>query len=215
MIFPSSSKLERFYDFFGTHGTERLNGLDESYFSGLDADEKEEVWNFLKNNFSRSAERINGLYILDKFRAIVLFKQALEQPIEKSAFSAERQELESARLLMLRYVNSVEPDEKYVAAMSEFACSEFKSVRAEFAQSLPVHQITPGAVEALKQMIFTETEALPLTSAITKLMVIHGLDFNWRDPLRRAIYSSLASDSTKEKLLAMRRLEKIQQPDFL
>jgi hypothetical protein len=69
--------------------------------------------------------------------------------------------------------------------------------------------VTPEALEALKGMVFTETERIPRTSAITKLMVIYGLDFDMDDPFYKSIYLSLRSDNPKEKLSAMRRLESI------
>jgi hypothetical protein len=208
MIPASNPKLARFYRFFETYGAERLNGLDESYFLGLNGSEREEAWNFLIRGFVSSDERIKGLYILDDVRAIELFKHALALPVEASPYPEERRESESARLLMIRYINSVEADEKYVSAMSEFASSEFPRVRAEFAQSLPAYPISPEAVEALKRMIFTETERVPLSSAITKFMEIHGIDFDVNNPLSKSTFLSLWSGDAKEKLSAISRLEK-------
>lgn len=211
----SKSKLEKFYAFFETFGTERLNGLDESYFAGLTANEKEEAWNYLLDGFSLSSERIIGLYNLDKFRAVPVFKEAISLPMARSPYPAEQQSIELNRLLMLTYIYSVEPDAKYISAMCEFAKSEFGDVRAQFAQSLPIHRLTPGAVEALKGVVFTETETIPLSSAVMKLMVIHGLDFDRKSPVYKAIYQSLSSDDTNQKLAGMRRLEQNQLPDYV
>lgn len=63
-------------------------------------------------------------------------------------------------------------------------------------------------------MIFMKTEQLPLSSAITKYMVIHGLDFDARDPLYKSIYMGLRSDDPKAKMEAMKRLEERQAPDY-
>lgn len=208
-------KLAPIYGFFEKYGTERLNGLDPSYFLALNESEKEEAWNFLSDGFALSAERIHALYNLDKIRAVSVFKKAIEVPIAASPYPAERKAMEECCLLMLRYINSVAADEKYVAAISKFAESEFWQVRAQFAQSVPIHQVTQRAVDALKGMIFTETERIPLTSAITKFMVIHGMDFDANDPVYKSIYKSLRSNDPKEKLLGMKRLEEKQPPDYV
>jgi hypothetical protein len=206
-------QLSRFYQFFKTSGTERLNGLDESYFVDLTEGEKQEAWSFLSQGDSFSEESIKGLYILDKIRAISLFKKMLASPIKDSPCPDQRQDSERSRLLLLAYVNSVEPDEKYIDTMSEFANSEFADVRGQFARCLPTHQITPKALAAIKGMVFTEAERIPRTSAITKLMVIHGMDFDMDDPLYKSIYLSLRSDEHKKKLSAMTRLEMNKRPN--
>lgn len=215
MTFTSNPKLAPIYDFFEKTGAERLNGLDPGYFLALDTSEKEEAWAFLSDRFALSAERISALYNLDSEKAVAAFKKEIETPIRPSPYPAQRQSREECRLLMLRYINSVEPDEKYIAAMNEFARSEFEDVRSLFAQSVPIHKVTQSAVDALKGMIFTETERIPLASAITKFMVIHGMDFDRKNPLYKSIYMSLRSDNPNEKLAAMKRLENIQRPDFV
>jgi hypothetical protein len=215
MTFTINPKLAPIYGFFEKYGTERLNGLDPSYFLALNASEKEEAWNFLSDRFALSPERINALYNLDEKKAVAVFKKEIDIAIATSPDPAKRKGIEECRLLMLLYINSVDADEKYVVAMSEFADSEFAAVRARFAQSVPIHQVTQSAVNALKGMIFTETERIPLASAIAKFMVIHGMDFDAKDPLYKSIYMSLRSDDPKEKLSAMKRLEEMQPPDYI
>jgi hypothetical protein len=208
--FTSSRKIKLLYSFFETYGKERFTGLSEGHFSGLSEDEKEEAWNFLKDGFQLSSERLTGLYMLDKVRAVNLFKVEVAAPIVSSPFPAEQQALEGNRLLMLRYICNVEPDEKYVDAICRFATNQFPKIRAEFAQSLPTRQLGRSVVDALKGMIFTETERVPLTSAITKFMAIHGMDYDMNDPLYKSIYLLLRSENRKEKIFAMRQLEKRQ-----
>jgi hypothetical protein len=215
MTLTSNPKLAPIYDFFEKYGTERLNGLDPSYFLALNESEKDAAWNFISDGFELSAERINALYNLDEKKAVAAFKKAIDLPIAISPYPAERKAIEECRLLMLRCINSGEINETYAAAMSEFAGSEFEDVRAQFAQSVPVHQVTRSAVAALKGMIFTETERIPLTAAITKFMVIHGMDFDAKDPLYKTIYMSLRSDDPKVKLSGMKRLEESQLPDYV
>lgn len=214
MISTSSKELSQLYEFFEKHGTGRLNGLDESYFLGFNDGEKEEAWKFLKDGFLLSADSITGLYLLDKLKAVALFKQAFDLPTESSPYPAERQAMESNRLLMLKYINSVDPEEKYLAIMNQFASSEFSKIRAEFASSLPTDRVIHGALDALKSMIFTEVERVPLTAAITKLMAIHGMDYDIENPLYKSIYLSLRSEDKKEKIAGIRRLERNQPPHF-
>ena len=129
----SSPKLARFYHFFKTYGTARLNGLDESYFLDLDEREKNEAWDFLVES-GLSKETLDGLFLLDRERAIGLIKDALASPMEISSYSAEQKEMEALRLSMLKYLSDVSPAEEYIDAMCEFARSKFEEVRAVFAQ---------------------------------------------------------------------------------
>lgn len=214
MTHGATGNLAPFYRFFETYGSERLNGLNESHFAGLSAAEKEEAWNYLKQGFETSDERISGLYQLDPSAAVALFKEALKRPMETSPYAASREALESSRLFLLKFVHGVEHNKQYLDAMTEFAGSEFDNVRALFANAAPIHQVTPELVAALKGMIFTETERIPLAAAITKFMVIHGMDFDAEDPVYKKIYMSLRSDDPKVKMAAMKQLEQHQPPDY-
>jgi len=211
----SNPKLERLYHFFDTYGTERLNGLDESYFFDLNQSEKEEAWNFLRKGVPSSYEHIKGLYALDPDRALQVFKAAIDIPMETSSYESEREQLESSRLLMLSYITSIEPEEKYINAMVKFSNSEFPDIRGQFARSAPAHKTTFEAIEALKKMIFTETEISPRTYAITKLMASYGMKFKLKDPIYDSIYLMLRSDNSKDKERAMKQLEAHQQPNYL
>lgn len=214
MTHRATGNLGPFYQFFEAYGSERLDGLNEGHFAGLTTAEKEEAWNYLKDGFERSDERISGMYKLDPSSAVALFKEVLKKPMESSPYAASREAIEENRLLLLKFVNSVEPEQQYVDAMTEFSRSEFENVRFLFAKAAPIYQVTRGVVAALKGMIFTETEQLPLSAAITKYMVIHGMDFDARDPLYKSIYLSLRSDDPGTKMAAMKRLENHQAPDY-
>jgi hypothetical protein len=207
MASPSDNPTH-IYQFFDKQGTERLNGLDKSYLDGLTAKEIENVWEYLRANFTASTERINGLFIINKIRAASLFKDAINAPIEVSPFQEEQEELEKARLLMLRYIYAVEPRGQYIDAMCKFSHSEFERVRGRFAQSVPANQTTPETVDALKRMIFTEIETMPLTSAISKFMAIHGIEFSMDDPVYRSVFRALLSKNPDDKSIAIERLEK-------
>jgi len=159
--FPSNNKLDRLYAFFKKYGAERLHGFDASYFDGMSAAERDEAWRFLSRGPSLSTEAILGLYLLDQIRAVELFIRESDAPIASSPYTTVRQSLQSDRLLMLRCIYNVDPDEKYIVAMTEFSNSEFDEIRGEFADSLPASPATHSAVDALKRMIFTEAEKIP------------------------------------------------------
>ncbi|MEW6761869.1 MAG: hypothetical protein AB1437_13695 [Pseudomonadota bacterium] len=207
MAVTDDSKLSRLYKFFNTYGPERMNGLDASYFAGMSPAEQAEAWDFLMTGFPDSVDNITGLYLLNKMRAIEQFKLALDQPMPESEFAAEQRETEIDRLLMLRYVTNNDPDPRYIAMLANFAGSKFESVRTQFAQSLSNRNATPDNINALKGMIFTETERLPLASAILALMELHGVSSDPDDPEHRATYMSLRSGAPDDKLAAMNRLE--------
>ena len=209
MAVTDDSKLSRLYEFFETYGTERLNGLDRSYFEDMTQEEQAQAWDFLLHGFPDSVDNINGLYLLDKARAIELFKVALDAPAPPSEFPAERKETEINRLLMLRFVTNADDDSRYLAMLAEFARSEFEEVRAQFAQSLSNRNATSEVVTGLKGMIYTETERLPLASAITALMDLHGVSYNPFDLDQRAIYMLLRSTEPDDKRAGMSRLEAI------
>lgn len=209
MPFTTSPRLVRLCQYFDSYGAQRLNGLDESYFRGLDENERSEAWDFLVK-FGLSKDTIDGLIILDRERAIALIKDAVASPVGSSPYPAERREVETARLSMLKCLNDICPENGYINAMCKFASSEFEEVRALFAQALPAKKIAPGAVEALKAMICTEVEGVALTSTITKFMLIHGMEFDRHDALYKSLYASLNSGDSQKKMVAMNRLENFQ-----
>lgn len=218
MIDPvKSGSLGKFYAFFDKTGTERLSGLDASYFDGISEAERQEAWTFLQNDFAGSPDAISGLYLLDSIKAVALFKAAIDAPMPAALYPAKRRALENNRLLMLmlKYITKVDLDPIYIDAMTAFASSEFEEIRGEFAQAVPIAPVKRGAVEALKRMIFTEVERIPMTSAITKFMVIHGMDFDRHDPVYKSIFIALMSDNPDDKIAGIARLEQRQTPDYL
>ena len=216
MISPiRSGSLAKFYAFFDKTGTERLSGLDQSYFDGISQADRQEAWYFLVSDFARSPDAISGLYLLDSAKAVALFKAEIDMPMSITSFSAVRRMLESNRLLMLKYINKRDPDPIYINAMTAFANSEFKEIRGEFASSVPIAPVTRGVVDALKRMIFTEIERIPITLAITKLMVIHGMDFDRHDPVYKSIFMAMKSDDPDDKIAGMTRLQQRHTLDYL
>ena len=214
-FFVKSESLSKFYTFFEKSGTVRLDGLDRSCFDGISEAERQEAWHFLENDFARSQDAITGLYLLDTDKAVALFKTEINAPMPASPYAATRRQLESNRILMLRYIYKVDPNPMYIEAMTKFSNSEFDEIRGEFAEAVPIAPVLRGTVDALKRMIFTEIDSIPMTSAITKLMVIHGLDFDRHDPVYKSIFIALMSNDPDDKIAGMARLEQRQAPNYL
>jgi hypothetical protein len=215
MVTISSSSLENFYSFFETYGTQRLNGLNSSVFQPMTLDERAEAWNYLADKFELSDERIHGLYVMDATAAVDLFKKAIAEPLKESPYPATKQAMQNSRVLMMRYVCAQEPTNENINALLTLIGSEFPQIRKNVAQSLPTNSTTPEAVSALKSMIVTETDDITLSVASIKLMAMHGMDFDARDPVYKSIYSGLASDDTSKKNIAISRLASKQQPGYV
>jgi len=214
-FFMKSEPLLKFYAFFEKSGTARLDGLDRSYFNGMNEADRQEAWHFLESDFASSQDAITGLYLLDTDKAVALFKTEINAPMPASPYAATRRQLESNRILMLRYIYKVDRNPIFIEAMTEFSNSEFEEIRGEFAEAVPIAPVLRGTVDALKRMIFTEIDSIPMTSAITKLMVIHGLDFDRHDPVYKSIFIALMSDDPDDKIAGMARLEQRQGPNYL
>lgn len=215
MSSASPAGLARFYAFFEKFGTERLNGLDSSYFQDLTASEKAEAWAYLEDGFEVSDERIRGLYLLDPARAVQLFQVAVQTPVEDSPYPAKRQAAELSRVLMLRCIVTQQPSAESLNGLALLANSEFPKVRSAVMQSLPTKQITPEAVDAIKSVVFTEVDEIALTTAVTKLMAIHGMEFSAKDPTYKSIYAGLSSENVENKKRAMARLAELGAPESL
>jgi hypothetical protein len=72
---------QRFLDFFDMHDKERLDGLDESYFSGMSEQERNRAFEFLLDRVEAggSEESIHGLFRADAVRAIAPVERLLGQ----------------------------------------------------------------------------------------------------------------------------------------
>ena len=213
MSSASPAGLARFYAFFEKFGTERLNGLDSSYFQDLTAAERAEAWAYLKDGFEVSDERIRGLYLLDPLKAVELFQRAVQSPVEDSSYPAKRQATELSRVLMLRCIVAQQPSVESINKLASLVNSEFPKVRSLVMQSLPTKQITPEAVDAIKSVVFTEVDEIALTTAVTKLMAIHGMEFSAKDPTYKSIYVGLSSDNVDVKKKAMAKLTELGTPE--
>lgn len=204
---PSSDKLAKFYAFFEMHNRERLDGLDASYFPGMNQREKDAAWSSLTSGWL-SAECIIGLHLLDEARAVALFKTELKNSTRSSPYADARREIEGSRLLMLSMVDDAEPAAANATAMLEFSFSESETIRAQFARVVPSERATPQVIDALVRMVLTESATQPLICAIDKLMVVFGRSYFYEndEPADREIDLALRSKDHRRKIAGLRRL---------
>lgn len=64
---------------------------------------------------------------------LMLIKEALKKPIEPSPYAASREASEECRLMLLNFVNSIEPDKQYVEAMTSLPAASSR----KYASCLP------------------------------------------------------------------------------
>lgn len=204
---PLTPGLAKLHHFFQDRGMERLNGLDKSYFYGLSDDEKLQAWNFLSDNFKYSSDKTTGLFLLDPEKALTLFKDEVQTPLERTEYKDQCRVQQENKILMLHYILSLDSNEKYINLMDQFGKSEFEEVRTLFAQFLPTRNVPTSSLNVLKGMIFTETETLPQTSAIAKFMAIYGHDFKLNDPSYKSLFRALLSDNEKDINSAIHQIE--------
>jgi hypothetical protein len=207
MTNSTSPRLARFYAFFETTGLARLDGLDASYFRDLTDSEKEEAWNFLEKNLKFSVDSTCGLYLINPERAVEQFKEQVRQPLDEGLYMEDRRELEENRLLMLHLILSREPSPEYAEILTDFSASEFGESRAKFAEYLPVANVSKRSLGIIKTMIFTETDSIARSLAISKFMAIRGYNFKFRDEHYKALYRALASSDEEEKRAAIQQIE--------
>jgi hypothetical protein len=204
---PLTPGLAKLHHFFQDRGMERLNGLDKSYFYDLNDEEKVQAWNFLSDNFKYSSDKTTGLFLLDPEKAVTLFKDEVQTPLERTEYKDQFRIQQENKILMLHYILLLDFNEKYIKMMDQFGKSEFEEVRTLFAQFLPIKNVPDSSLDILKGMIFTETETLPQTSAITKFMAIYGHNFKLNDPSYKSLFKALLSDNEKEINSAMHQIE--------
>lgn len=204
--------LSRLHDFFQSTGRERLDGLDASYFADLSTSEQKQAWDFLKEDFYLSEDQITGLYLLNPNEAIKLFLDEINTQRKTPEYPAEVQADEDCKILMLRYICKENPSQANIDHLAKYSNSSSSNTRTKVAQSLPTQPTTQDAITALKGMIYTETERLPLSVATEKLMAIYGLEFDQNDSNYKSIYMGLRSPELDKKNRGFAQLERLSTP---
>src|SRR2546426_819727 len=74
---------QNFLNFFEMHNKERLDGLNEIYFTEMTEDERMAAFNYLLKMIKErpTAESVRGLFIADAKRSSIVVKEMLENKL--------------------------------------------------------------------------------------------------------------------------------------
>ena len=193
---------QNFLDFFTTANKARLDGLDETDFNGMSPEERSKAFDYLLERVLNggSRESVGGLFVADRARAIPIVRQLLD-----SGKLREDAEISAAWELY-----QILPDSSLMPVFIKLMSSANQTSRSNAAFYAPADVFTPELDAALKCMIRTETETLPLVNAINKLLECHGIT---RESVSKEefskFYLGLRSDDLADKEQTFRQLDNL------
>ena len=191
---------QNFLDFFSTNNRERLDGLSEFHFAGMTAEERAKAFDYLLHMVQEggSRETVNGLFTADEQRAA---------PIVQALLEAHKLR-EDAEIAAAWNLNRLQPDPSLIPVFIRLMSSSDKYNRANAAFYVPADDFTHELDTALKGMIRTETETLPLVNATNKYLECYGIT---RESVSKEefshFYRGLRSDEAGDKEAMFRELE--------
>ncbi|NVD72201.1 hypothetical protein HUX88_16815 [Duganella sp. BJB1802] len=195
---------QNFFDFFSMNNGERLDGLSEIYFSGMSRDERAMAFEYLLKMVLEggSWESVNGLFIADAERAALVVRKLLDA----------HQLREDAEIAAAWNLYCLQPDSSLIPVFIRLMSSGDKYNRAHAAFYVPADDFTPELDSALKGMIRTETETLPLVNATNKYLECHGIT---RESVSKEefsrLYRGLRSDEAGVKEAVFNELKNLLQ----
>lgn len=193
---------QNFLDFFSVNNRERLDGLSEIYFMDMSREERATAFEYLLKMVQQGGSRecVNGLFIADVDRAASIVKELLEAHKLR----------EDAQIAAAWNLNRVQPDSLLIPVFIRLMSSSDKYNRANAAFYVPSDDFTPELDAALKGMIRTETETLPLVNAINKYLECYGIT---RESVSKEefshFYRGLRSDGAGDKEAVFKELENL------
>ncbi|HWW68389.1 MAG TPA: hypothetical protein VN089_00455, partial [Duganella sp.] len=161
------STYQNFLDFFEMHNKERLDGLNEIYFSEMTEDERKKAFNYLLKMVQEgaTAEIVRGLFIADPKHASIVIKELLEN--KKLHGEAEL----TAAFNLYR----IDSDPSLIPIFIKAMSNAQKRLRADAAYYAPTDIFCPELIAALEGMIRTETYKLASINAVNKLLKFYGI----------------------------------------
>lgn len=187
-----SAAYQRFLDFFELRGTERLDGLDASYFEPMTSDERERAYDLLWTKVERGGteESVNGLFLANERRAVSEVTPLLEGGKLRP----------QAGIIAARNIYLVTKDVGMVAYFVKYMKDDNAEVRGNAAYYAPASASTQSLIVGLQGMVLTETERLPLIHAINKLLECHGVsEASVGKKVHDNLYRGLRADDTGAK----------------
>lgn len=193
---------QNFLNFFSMNNRERLDGLNEIYFTGMTAQERSMAFDYLLNlvHEGGSRETVHGLFLADAGRAA---------PIVRELLDAHKLR-EDAEIAAAWDLQQIAPNASLLPVLIRLMSSTDKYNRANAAFYVPFDVLTPELDAALKGMIRTETETLPLVNATNKLLECYGIT---RESVSKEVFSrfyrGLRSEEARDKETVFRELDSL------
>lgn len=211
-----SPTYQKFLDFFSLTQRARLDGLDSTYFSSMSEAEKDMAFEYLKDGFEISEERLRGLYLCDAKKALLLFKDTLRQPVKKGSNKREDEAILMNRVLMAGYICNANPTQENINILVSLdVASGSEDTRSAFYECIPIEPTTSKAISRLVEGVLTEVDRLALASAASKLMASYGMLFDMRDNEYKRIYRGLINNDVAVKKQHMHYLQRQGYPVFI
>jgi hypothetical protein len=194
------NSYQQFLDFFSMRNKERLDGLDESYFTSMTKEERARAFDYLLKLVEKGGaeESVNGLFRADCDRAIEPVKQLLNE----GALTGE------AQIAAAWNIYKIQHDDSLLAVFIRFFSDPDCRLREKAAYYVPADNLTAELKAGLQGMIRTETEQLARIHAVDKLLECYGVT---KESVGKNNYSEfyrgLHSDDPETKDAAFRRLD--------
>lgn len=192
---------QRFLDFFSMHNKERLDGLDESYFTPMNREERARAFDHLLKMAATGGdeESVHGLFLADVNRA----SSAVVELLKNGKLQRDGEIAAAWNLYRLRPDSSLFPI--FIRAMSDTD----RRIRAKAAYFVPSDAIVPDVIAGLQGMIRTETDTLALVNATNKILQCYGIT---RESVKKEefsrFYRGLRSEKLSEKEMTFAQLER-------
>lgn len=181
---------------------ERLDGLSEIHFTGMTTQERSMAFDYLLKPVQDggSRETVHGLFLADAARAAPIVRELLDA----------RKLREDADIAAAWHLQQIAPDATLLSVFIRLMSSTDKYNRANAAFYVPADVLTAELDAALKSMIRTETETLPLVNAINKMLECHGIT---RESVRKEkfshFYLGLRSEDPRAKEAIFKELGRL------
>jgi hypothetical protein len=157
---------QRFLDFFEMRNKERLDGLNELYFSEMTPEERAKAFDHLlkMTESGGGEESINGLFIADAERAAPIVKNLLD----------EKKLNDRAQISAAWNLYRVHPDPNFLKIFTSLMSSPDRRVRARATYYVPA-EMDADLIAALKGVIRTDTDSSTQINASNKLLECFGI----------------------------------------
>lgn len=196
------SAYQNFLDFFSMYNRERLDGLNETYFAPMTAEERSKAFDHLLEMTRRggSDESVKGLFLAGAERAVPVVRKLLEDGVLN----------DDAALAAAWELYRRQPDPVLIDVFRRLMSSPDRTLRSRAAFYVPADVSNEALLDALRGMIRTETETLPLFNVTNKLPECYGItEGSIPEPQYLRLYHGLRGDDLKTKEATFKDLDRL------